>query len=85
MTDTLDDIDDLQVTYRGQLYRRIAIEPYIRDDGSETRTPLGKLSVPSVARPSRSNRRDCTGCANRTAVAQSIGGRGRQCAGVSDG
>jgi hypothetical protein len=27
-------IDDLQVTYRGQLYRRIAVEPYTRADGS---------------------------------------------------
>jgi hypothetical protein len=34
---TMSDSDDLQVTYRGQLYRRIAVEPYIRADGSTTK------------------------------------------------
>jgi hypothetical protein len=33
----MSDIDNLQITYRGQIYRRIAVEPYIRDDGSTTR------------------------------------------------
>jgi hypothetical protein len=46
MTDTLDDSDELQVTYRGQIYRRIAIEPYVRDDGSETRLATWESECP---------------------------------------
>jgi hypothetical protein len=30
------DIDDVQIRYRGQLYRRITIKPHIRADGSTT-------------------------------------------------
>jgi hypothetical protein len=48
MTDSTHDIDDddLQVTYRGQIYRRIAIEPYVRDDGSETRLATWETECP---------------------------------------
>ena len=46
MTDSPHDIDDLQVTYRGQIYRRIAVEPYIRADGSETRLATWQSECP---------------------------------------
>ena len=36
MTDSTHDTDDLQVVYKGQLYRRIAVEPYTRADGGTT-------------------------------------------------
>jgi hypothetical protein len=50
MTDS-DDIDDLQVTYRGQRYRRIAVEPYTRDDGSETRLATWESDCPVCGEP----------------------------------
>ena len=36
MTDTPHDIDEHHVVYKGQLYRCIAVKPYIRADGSAT-------------------------------------------------
>jgi hypothetical protein len=51
MTDTLDDSDDHQVTYRGQIYRRIAVEPYIRDDGSETKLATWESKCPVCGEP----------------------------------
>ena len=46
MTDSAHDSDDHHVTYRGQVYRRIAVEPYIRDDGSETRLATWETECP---------------------------------------
>jgi hypothetical protein len=41
------DIDDLQITYRGKLCRRIAIRPHIRAEGSATQRCLvcGELFI----------------------------------------
>jgi hypothetical protein len=36
MTDTPHGIDDHRVVYKGQIYRRIAIKPFMRVDGTVT-------------------------------------------------
>jgi hypothetical protein len=53
MTNSLDDIDDddLEVTYRGQLYRRIAVKPYIRADGSTTQLATWQSECPFCGEP----------------------------------
>jgi hypothetical protein len=51
MTGSLDDDDGLEVTYRGQRYRRIAIEPYIRDDGTETQLATWESECPECGEP----------------------------------
>ena len=50
----MSDLDDLQITYRGKLYRRIGFKPHVRTDGRGTardlRKPLPVLGNPSPSR-----------------------------------
>jgi hypothetical protein len=48
MTDTPRDIDEHHVVYNGQLYRRIAVKPYIRADRSATRLAYSASAVASM-------------------------------------
>jgi hypothetical protein len=50
MTDT-HDIDDHHVVYKGQIYRRIAVEPYLRADGSETQLATWQSECPVCGEP----------------------------------
>jgi hypothetical protein len=42
----MNEIKDLRVNYKGQLYRRIAIKPHIRADGTETQ--LATKALPDL-------------------------------------
>jgi hypothetical protein len=50
VTDTVlhgHDAEGLEVTYKGQLYRRIAIQPHIRADGTMTKFAVWQSACPT--------------------------------------
>jgi hypothetical protein len=49
MTDNSTDAapDRIEVTYKGQTYRRVAVRPHIRADGSETRFAVWQSNCPT--------------------------------------
>ena len=49
MTNTPHDIDEHHVVYKGQLYRCIAVKPYIRADGSATQRSRWRCATLYVA------------------------------------
>jgi hypothetical protein len=74
----MSDLDGVQVTYRGQLYRRIAVEPYIRDDGSTTQLATWQSQCPVCGEALTIQ---TTRLHRLREPAPSIGGLDRQCAG----
>jgi hypothetical protein len=72
----------VSVIFRGQLYRRIAIELYVRADGSATQLATWESQCPVCGEPftiQTTQLRSCTG--RRTDAAIGTSGRARQCAG----